>query len=88
MMWMQTYDVKRQIKELASRLPFPMTCGDMVVVARYMHCSPQTVELLEPFAPHEIFSSAADCINRCEELNLLLHERCNAPRELLCSPRG
>ena len=85
---MQTYPVKRQLKELAYNIPFPMSCGEMVTVARYMDCSPAMIRLLQQFGQDDVFENGVDFISRCEGVQLFTEEVRKAPREQLHSPQG
>jgi len=85
---MQSYSTERQLHELAYNLPFPMPCGEMVTIARYVGCSPGIVRLLMLFDPDDVFENGVDFIDRCEEVRLLKEEERLAPKELLRSPQG
>ena len=82
---MRAYSAERQLKELAYNIPFPMPCGEMIVVARYMSCSPTTVRLLQRFDQNDVFENGVDFINRCDGVRLLMNEVRHTPKELLYS---
>jgi hypothetical protein len=85
---MRTYPIERQLKELAYNVPFPMPCGEMLTVAKYMGCAPATLRLLGRFNPDDTFENGVDFVNRCEETRLFEHEEHLALKELLRSPQG
>lgn len=82
---MRTYSLERQLTELARNVPFPITCSELTVVARYVNCSPATLRLLQRFNPDDVFENGIDFINRCDEVKLLIAEERRAPKELLLS---
>lgn len=88
MRYMRTYPTEEQLRELAYILPFPMSCDDMVTVARYIGCSPAAVRLLRQFDPEDVFENGVDFINRCQAMRIVMQGERAAPKELLRSPQG
>lgn len=84
---LRKYSAERQLRELAYYLPFPVHAAEVMEAAQRIGCMPENISLLCEFDPDDVFENGVDFITRCDEVRLLLHEKREAPRELLRSPQ-
>lgn len=65
--------------------PFPASARRIVISAVAHGFRDNVVEFLRQFHPKEVFLDRTDFINRCDELELLIDEERNTPKEIVRS---
>lgn len=74
--------------QLASKLgPFPENAYHIGDMARDLGYSQEIVTFLRLFDPHHMFSSRKEFLTNCEELEILISEARNMPKEPMLSPQ-
>lgn len=82
---------KRQLPQvhyllkLAKSVSFPASRDDIIRVAESSGYPESMTNFLQLFAEYDVFEGCADFMNRCEELELLIRQEREAPREYLHS---
>lgn len=67
--------------------PFPATARQIKNIAKLWGFSSSTTDFLELFPEDEEFDSRDDFLNRCDDLEVLIHEERQMPEEFLRSPQ-
>ena len=78
-------DNLRRLAQLAG--PFPITARMIIFYAQNHGLDDNLIDLLCLFHPAEVFQSRADFITRCNELELIIKEWREMPKEVLRSPQ-
>jgi len=75
----------QQVAKLAG--PFPTSARMIVFYAKHFGLDHDVTDFLHQFHPDEMFQSRADFITRCDELELMIQEEREMPKEVLRSPQ-
>ena len=73
------------LKQLAR--PFPVAAGDVLGIAQLWGFSDSTIRFLKLFPEDEMFESEDDFLTRAEELESMMLQEQDMPREMLRSPQ-
>ena len=82
---------KRQLPQvhyllrLAKSMEFPASRDDVIRAANTGNYPESMKSFLKLFAAYDSFEGCADFVNRCEELELLIRQEREAPKEYLHS---
>lgn len=78
-------ELRRLVKLVGT---FPASAQQIVNVAEQSGCGQNTIDFLCDFHSDEIFESSLDFITRCEEMELLIEQKRQSPKEVLHSSEG
>lgn len=67
--------------------PFPTTAGEILTIAKKWNFSQSTIDFLKSFPKDEEFKNIEDFTTRSEELELMIREEREMPKEVLRSPQ-
>ena len=82
----QCLPAEQELISLACTTTFPATRDEIIATATQQHRDHTVTDFMRMFDPDDRFENGIDFINRCEDVELCIRERSNAPKEQLRSP--